>query len=474
LLANVIGEEDYTMTEANFVSDSSLRPELLIVRLERLPMSRSLIWMRVIIGFATLFDGFETLAIAFVMPVLIQEWHLAPVEVGAIISIGYVGQLVGALFFGWLAERWGRLHCLLITVLIFTAMSLSCVFAWSGAALMAFRFVQGIGTGGEVPIASAYINEFIGAKNRGKFFLLYEVLFPVGLMLAGLIGYAVVPHYGWRAMFIIGVIPALVTIPLRFFLPESPRWLLSKGHVAQATAVVERMEREVEKSGQALPPVPEIAAQPAAAAKAAKGKWTELFSPFYLPRTLMIWVLWLSAYMINNGMTTWLPSLYKTIFKLPLDQSLFYGFCTQACGVATSIICAFFIDRVGRRKWYITAFGAAVVPLAVMSATGVVAATQVWVFCTIAYACLQTVTFSLYLYSAELYPTRIRAIGNGFGSAWLRLGSALGPVIVGTIVAGNGISWVFTFFATVAFVAAVVCWRFMIETRGRVLEEVSP
>lgn len=463
------------MTVTKSISDS-LRPEILIARLERLPLSRSLVMVRVIVGLATLFDGFETLAIAFVMPVLITEWHLSPAEVGAIISIGYIGQLVGALFFGWLAERWGRLNCLLITVSIFTAMSLSCVFAWSGTALMVFRFIQGIGTGGEVPVASAYINEFIGAKKRGKFFLLYEVLFPIGLMMAALIGYFIVPAFGWRAMFIIGVIPALLTIPLRFFLPESPRWLINRGRIAEAGAVIARMEQEVEKSGTTLPPLAEVPDQQLNVNKtaAAQGKWTELFSSFYRPRTLMIWVLWLVAYMINNGMATWLPSLYKTVFKLPLDKSLLYSFCTQTLGVIAAIVCALYIDKVGRRKWYIAAFSLAILPLGVMSIMGVVSVNQVWFFCSIVYAVLQTVTFSLYLYSAELYPTRIRAVGNGFGSAWLRIGSALGPVIVGNLIATGGISWVFSFFALFAFIAALVCWKFMIETKGRVLEEISP
>jgi len=463
------------MTDSKSIS-VNIRPENLLARLERLPMTRSLILMRVIVGFATLFDGFDTLAIAFVLPVLIGQWHLAPAEVGVIISIGYIGQLVGALLFGWVAQRWGRLNSLLITILIFAAMSFACIYAWGAMALVVFRFIQGIGTGGEVPVASAYINEFIGANKRGKFFLLYEVLFPIGLMMAAVAGYFVIPAYGWQAMFFIGVIPALATLPLRFFMPESPRWLISKGRIAEATAIIERLEREAEKAGQTLSPVQEDVCieQATTKAKEEKGNWTELFSSFYRPRTLMIWVLWLAAYMINNGLATWLPTLYKTVFKLPLDTSLFYSSCTQAFGVAASILCAFYIDKVGRRKWYIAAFSLSIIPLTIMSVMGVVSPTQAWFFCTLVYACLQTVTFSLYLYSAELYPTRIRAIGNGFGSAWLRLGSAAGPMIVGNLVAAGGISSVFSVFAGVAFIAAIVCWRFMIETKGRVLEEISP
>ena len=124
-----------------------------------------------------------------------------------IISAGYVGQLFGAVIFGSLAERIGRLKILFITIVLFVSMDIACLFAWSGVSMMVFRFLQGVGTGGEVPVASAYINEFIGAEKRGRFFLLYEVIFPIGLMFAGMAGYFLVPIYGWKAMFIVGLIP---------------------------------------------------------------------------------------------------------------------------------------------------------------------------------------------------------------------------------------------------------------------------
>ena len=114
--------------------------------------------------------------------------------------------------------------------------------------MMAFRFFQGVGTGGEVPVASAYINEFIGAEKRGRFFLLYEVIFPIGLMFAGMAGYFLVPIYGWQAMFIVGLIPSVLTIPLRWFMPESPRWLASKGRIAEADAVVKVLEDDATRA----------------------------------------------------------------------------------------------------------------------------------------------------------------------------------------------------------------------------------
>ena len=188
----------------------------------------------------------------------------------------------------------------------------------------------------------------------------------------------------------------------------------------------------------------------------------------------MIWVLWISVYMINNGLITWLPTLYRQVFQLPLQTSLLYGWITSAVGVVASIVCALFIDKVGRKRWYTIAFLIATLPLLVVSWLGATTAIQVLIFATIAYAILQTIAFSLYLYSAELYPTRLRAVGTGFGSAWLRAGSSIGPILVGTIVSGMGIRYVFAAFAAVALVGGIVTLLFAIETKGRVLEELSP
>jgi putative MFS transporter len=178
--------------------------------------------------------------------------------------------------------------------------------------------------------------------------------------------------------------------------------------------------------------------------------------------------------MVNNGLITWLPTLYKQAFNLPLQTSLAYGWVTSAVGVIASILCALLIDRVGRKRWYSVAFLASTVPLVILTALGAVSATQVVVFASVAYAILQTISFSLYLYSAELYPTRLRAIGTGFGSAWLRAGSAIGPLLVGWIVDSYGVSVVFTVFAAVALIGGLITIFFAVETKGRVLEELSP
>src|SRR6058998_1300989 len=113
----------------------------LVARLERLPVTPKLLLIRVIVGIATFFDAYTVLAIAFAMPQLVAEWKLTPAEVGVIIAAGYVGQLFGAVLFGSLAEKFGRLKILFVTIVLFTAMDIACLFAWSAASMMLFRFL---------------------------------------------------------------------------------------------------------------------------------------------------------------------------------------------------------------------------------------------------------------------------------------------------------------------------------------------
>ena len=342
--------------------------ESVIARLERLPISRELAIARIVIGSATFFDAYTVLAIAYAMPVLAREWNLTPGQIGTIISSGYLGQVFGALLFGWLAERIGRLNVLLITVVIFTSMDLACLFAWNAFSMMAFRFLQGIGTGGEVPVASAYMNEFVSAKRRGRFFLLYEVLFLFGLLAAGLIGYFLVPVYGWRAMFVVGLVPAILTIPMRWFMVESPRWLLSVGRTQQASDLVARMENGFQRRGISLE-TPIVSVHPL---DKAKSDIRELFKGMYFRRTVLLTALWVCSYMIANGLITWLPTLYRQIFQLPLQTSLAYGFATSALGCAAALFCALYIDKVGRKIWYTLAFFLAAVPMVLLAVLGAV------------------------------------------------------------------------------------------------------
>jgi putative MFS transporter len=161
----------------------------LIARLERLPFSRWHLRARVIVGSATFFDAFDALSLAFVLPVIVRLWRITPAEIGWLIAIGYLGQFAGALVFGALAERYGRVRSVAGATALMSVMSIACAFAGNFGMLLTLRLIQGIGVGGEMPVAAVYINELSKARGRGRFFLLYELIFPIGLMMTGQISH---------------------------------------------------------------------------------------------------------------------------------------------------------------------------------------------------------------------------------------------------------------------------------------------
>jgi putative MFS transporter len=453
------------------VSDAAVPSSVdgIVARIERLPTSWWQIKTRIIVGVATFFDAFDALAIASVLPVIAPLWKLAPTQIGWLISAGFVGQLIGALLFGCIAERHGRMTAMVWSVALFSVMSLVCALAWDYSSLLVFRTIQGIGLGGEVPVAAVFISELARAQGRGRFVLLYELVFPIGLVAASLAGLWVVPHFGWPYMFVIGALPGFLALVLRRLLPESPRWLAVRGRLAEAEAAMTLIEAETQKaSGKLLPPP-----KPVVSTLDKPASLADLFGPLYLRRTLVVWVIWYCAYFVNYGLSIWLPTVYRTVFKLPLDQSLRYGLITQAMGLIGTLICALAIDHVGRRLWFALSFAGAAAALAVLASHPTPTAEQVLAYMTVAYFFVSSINIGVYLYTPELYPTRVRAIGVGTATAWLRLASIIGPTVVGMMIA-SGLSAVFVTFAAAAGIAAVITGMFAVETKGRVLEEASP
>jgi len=440
-----------------------------VARIERMPISLWHVKARVIIGVATFFDAFDALTIAFVLPVLVPLWKLTAPQIGIMISVGYLGQLVGAILFGWAAQRFGRIRAMVWSILVLALMSLACALAWDYQSLLVLRTIQGIGLGGEVPIAAVYVSEIARAKGRGRFVLLYELVFPVGLVAAGLAGSWIVPHLGWQYMFLLGGVPAILVVFMQRLLPESPRWLAARGRDAEAEAALAYIERETERAtGKPLPPV-----QSVAATHEKPASWADLFGPQYLRRTLVVWMIWFAAYLITYGLTVWLPTIYRTVFKLPLEQALQYGLMTQVVGLLGTLTCALTIDYFGRRRWFALAFAGAAAALGALWFLGASSPERVLVFVGAAFFCSSVLSIGVYLYTPELYPTRARAVGVGVATAWLRLASMIGPTVVGLMVTG-GLENVFLAFGAVAALAAIITALFAVETKGRVLEEISP
>jgi putative MFS transporter len=448
---------------------SAIDATSLLTRMEQVPFSRWHLNARLVMGSATFFDAFNALSLAFALPTLIRLWHISPKQSGLLISASYVGQLAGALVFSALAEKVGRIRGTTAAIAIMSIMSFGCAMAGNFPTLLACRLVQGIGVGGEMPVAATYINELSRAHGRGRFFLLYEMIFPVGLMATGQIGAWLVPAFGWNSIFILGGIPGLLITFLVARLPESPRWLISKGRIQEAETIVEQMEASTGRR------VPVATAFPTATASSLmqKGKWTELLSNIYRGRTLIVWALWASAFFIANGLNNWMPSLYNTVYHLSLRQSLRAASMTNVAQVAVLFVCAFSIDRVGRRNWTVAAFVLGGGMLAVLGIIGAQKVLSVMILGTLGYGLIGSINAVLYLYTPEIYPTRMRAIGTGLATSWLRIASAVGPALVGFMVDAKGIHSVFLMFAGISIVGAFAA-TCMVETSDRRLEEIAP
>jgi len=445
--------------------------DALIARLESVPFSRWHLRPRVVVGTATFFDAFDALSLAFVLPVLVPSWGLSPRQIGVLIAIGYLGQLLGALIFGSLAESNGRIRSAAAAVAIMSVMSLGCAISATFGSLLACRFLQGVGVGGEMPVAAVYINELSKARGRGRFFLLYELIFPIGLMVTGQIGAVLVPLLGWQVMFLIGGIPGLIVTWQLLRLPESPRWLITQGRLEEAEAIVRDMEAHADS--RVLPA--QATRQPGGVASSsggARGTWRDLLGTPYRRRTLTVWTLWSCTYFITNGLNNWMPTLYNQVYHLNLQQSLRAGTLTNVVQVFVLLGCAFLIDRTGRRRWTVACFAIGGLLLALLGVASAPSVGTVISVVTLSYGVIGSANAVLYLYTPEIYPTRMRAIGTGAATCWLRLASAVGPLLVGYIVAVEGIRSVFVMFAGVAVVGAVAAAR-MLETGNRRLEDIA-
>jgi MFS transporter, putative metabolite:H+ symporter len=439
-------------------------------RIERLPPSAWHVRMRLIIGMATFFDAFNLITIATILPVLVNLWKLTPPQVGWLISIGFAGQAVGALGFGYLAERIGRVKVAIICVSVFSAISILCALANTYDQLVWLRFFQGMGLGGEVPIAATYINEIAKSHKRGRFFLLYECVFLLGIAICSLIGAYVVPRFGYYWMFVIGGVPALITIPLRRYCPESPRWLASRGRLEEADKTLSGIEQIIARTHELPPPD----TSKVHVSRHGDTKWSELFEGVYRKRTFVVWILWFCSYLLSYGIQTWAPTIYQRNFHASVEEALWFGSIGTVMSLAAGLICALLVDGVGRKLWMTCAFVVTAIPLFVLGYTSSPSLFETVTFATIGQSCVITITIILYLYTPELYPTRMRALGTSWATFWPRVASIAGASMVGYVLPVYGINGVFLVFGCIALIGCVACFLGGIETSEKVLEELSP
>lgn len=444
--------------------------EQIAARIERLPLKGWYAKTMIIVGQAGFFDSFDALSITYVLPVLAGLWHLSPPEIGLLVSAGYAGQLIGAVWLGALAEKVGRRTILRWSVVIMGVLSIACALAWNYQALLVFRFIQGIGLGAEVPVAATYMNELTRAQFRGRMVMLFQLIFGSGIFAASVLSIWVVPNLGWQFMFYIGALPAILGLALLMLVPESPRWLAAHGREDEADKALGEIEARAQAaSGKPLPPpvpIPPI--------NRARVTIFSLFNGIYLKRTLTLWALAFLVSIVGYGLNVWMPTLYRTVYHLPLQLTLIYSLSLAVMGVCGALFGFVIIDRIGRRRTFMLSFvGSAIPMLALAFGTGGGDVLVVLLLTAIGLFFISLMLAGLFVFFPENYPTRMRAMGSGIASAWMRLGSIVGPILVGQILARLEVEQVYLLFGCASLVGAVVVGLFVIETKGRTLEEIS-
>src|SRR5215471_8798647 len=246
-------------------------------RLDRLPIGSFHRRIFLLVGAGMLLDGYDLYVFTNVLPAAAQSGFSTPLENADFISKTFLGMTIGALLTGFLGDRYGRRFTYQINLLVFGLASLAAAFAPNMTTLIWLRFVMGLGLGAEIVVGYAALTEFVPPKSRGRWLSFMAVLVVSGLPITALLGYLIIPSYGWRPMFAIAGVGALIVWYLRKALPESPRWLETTGRTAEAEALMQSIEKEA--SGPLPPPQPP--------APILKFDVASLLTPALLPRMIV-------------------------------------------------------------------------------------------------------------------------------------------------------------------------------------------
>lgn len=438
----------------------------IVTRLENIPVNTFHYRLLTLMGLGWMFDAMDTGIIAFVLPTLAKNWGLTSAQMGYIGSIGLVGMALGAVLAGTIADRFGRKKMFATTLVVYSIATGLCGVAPNYEWLLAFRFLVGFGLGGQLPVAVTLMTEYAPPAKRGRFIVLLESFWGLGWLLAALIAYLLIPHYGWQSAFFIGALPALYVFQIWKSVPESVHYLMNQGRVQEAQKIVAQMEKQ---AGIVSPAA--LATTCEKPTKKQPVHLSELYTGPYIKRTIMLWIIWFGIVYSYYGIFTWLPSLmvgqghtFLKTFEYVLVMTL-----AQLPGYFTA---AYLVDRIGRKLTLAFFMAGSALCAYFFGQGGSVGAILFWgsfmsFFNLGAWGVV-------YTYTPELYPTRIRAVGSGWAAAVGRVGGILAPTVVGYMIGGKeGFSNVFMMFTAVMFMVAMVVLLLGEETKGKTLEEIN-
>lgn len=413
-----------------------------------------------IFGFVWAADAMQVLAVGFTAASIAKTFGLTVPEALQTGTLFFLGMLIGASVFGRLADRFGRRRILLATVALDAVFGLLSVFAPSFGVLLALRFLTGLAVGGTLPVDYAMMAEFLPAKNRGRWLVLLEGFWAIGTLVVALTAW-IASAYGvadaWRWIFAVTALPALIGIFLRWWVPESPMYLLRSGREAEARQVLDKV---LVVNGK--PPLgPDARLQMPRAAQSAG-----IFSASMRRRTLAILLVWFFVSVSYYGIFTWIPA------RLAGEGFGFvrgYGFLVvvalaQIPGYA---LAAHGVEAWGRKPTLVgfLVLSALACGLFVVSSGPLMIGASILIM---SFALLGT-WGALYAFTPELYPTESRATGMGAAGAMARLGGLLAPSVIALLIVQSFVGAI-ALFALFLLIGAATAATIDRETRLRPLE----
>jgi putative MFS transporter len=424
------------------------------------PFHYRIFWL---IAAGMFFDGYDLYVGGNVLGATIQNHFSTLAQNAQFVSFTFVGMTIGSLIAGFLGDRFGRRFTYQFNLMIFGLASIAAAFAPDMRTLIALRFVMGLGLGAEIVVGYSTMTEFVPPQARGKWLAFMAFMVVAGFPVTSILGTAIIPSFGWRPMFVIAGVGALVVWYLRKRLPESPRWLEAQGRDAEAEALLQTIEREVgavhplpaPAVGQPLPVIP----------------FSALLGRTLLPRMVVGSVVLITTNTLIFGFVNWIPTFFVQQ-GLSITRSFAYALVIALGAPLGCAIGAFGADRLGRRTCIIGASMLTIVMGAIYPFVTVPA-----LFLTIGLLLIVGIyilTAILYgVYTSELFPTEVRLRANGICNMFGRGATIVTPFIVVALFRGYGVGGVLALMIGLLIVQIIVVALWGIEPANRGLEAMD-
>lgn len=428
--------------------------------IEKLSLSSTHYFIVIVAALGFMFDSFDTYIVSYAMPSIIREWQITPVMNGMLSSAGIWGMFLGALIWGPITDRYGRKVGFIGTVLGFSLLTGVTAFTENVYQFGALRFVTGMCLGGMIPVNTALVSEYVAAQHRGRFVSILTVLWPFGLLIAALAGLSLVTQYGWRVLFYIGVLPAFLTIFVGLKVPESPRWLIAQGRVDEARKVLKTLGAKEEDVTHLI-----------SEKSAEKVSVWVLLKPPYLKRFILTAGYYFFAYFGYYGFVLWLPTILATVYGLSLAKTFTFTFFVAIAAILGRLTAFYTIEKFGRKQLFYVGFGLGGIAALLF---GLIKDPSYLVVgaCILSFLYEQGVAGTV-VWTAELYPSKVRATATCWSTGAGRLSSAASPIVFGYFMANQMYYGIYVTMAAFFWIAVALVYFLGIETKGKSLEDIG-